>query len=102
MVFTDPPYNLSVREVVGLGAVQHPEFTMASAEMSEADFTAFLGTVMSLLVRHSENGSNHFVCMDWRHIYELLAAAKSVYAWGRGAHQQCGAWPQGAPARVPL
>ena len=79
MVFTDPPYNLRIRDVVGLGARQHREFAMASGELSEAEFTAFLRSVMTLLASHGENGSIHFICMDWRHLYELLAASKSVY-----------------------
>ena len=45
MVFTDPPYNVRIDgNVSGLGAVHHREFAMASGEMSEAEFTAFLTT----------------------------------------------------------
>jgi DNA modification methylase len=32
-----------------------------------------------LLARHSVEGSIHFVCMDWRHMGELLAAGEEVY-----------------------
>lgn len=36
MAFIDPPYNDRIADVVGLGAVKHREFPMASGEMNEA------------------------------------------------------------------
>src|ERR1700730_15494195 len=46
MVFTDPPYNVPISgHVGGLGSIQHREFAMASGEMSQAEFTAFLRSV---------------------------------------------------------
>ena len=73
MVFTDPPYNVPIEgNVCGLGAIHHREFAMASGEMSEAEFTAFLTRALSLLARYSEDGSIHYMCMDWRHMGELL------------------------------
>jgi len=81
LVFTDPPYNVPVDgHVCGLGGTKHAEFAMASGEMSEAEFTAFLGTVFGNLAAFSTDGSMHFVCMDWRHMFELLTAARGVYA----------------------
>ena len=80
MIFTDPPYNVPVDgHVSGLGRVKHDEFAMASGEMSEAQFTEFLRTVFQNLVSSSKDGALHFVCMDWRHIAELMAAANPVY-----------------------
>jgi DNA modification methylase len=79
MAFTDPPYNVRIGDVVGRGTTAHREFEMASGELSEAQFTVFLHAVMTLMARHAENGSIHFMCMDWRHLYELLAASKDVY-----------------------
>ncbi len=81
MVFTDPPYNVPVDgHVSGLGSVRHAEFAMASGEMSEEAFTAFLKTVFGLMVDHSVDGAIHFVCMDWRHLYELLTAGRAAYS----------------------
>ena len=81
MVFTDPPYNVRIAgNVSGLGATQHREFAMASGEMSEAEFAAFLERACSLLACHSAVGSIHFICMDWRHLAELLAASREVYS----------------------
>jgi DNA modification methylase len=80
LVFADPPYNVPIDgHVSGNGSVQHREFVMASGEMSEAEFTAFLVTSLSLLARHSTSGSIHFACMDWRHAGELLAAGRQIY-----------------------
>ncbi len=81
LVFIDPPYNVPIDgHVCGLGSVQHPDFAMASGEMSEAEFTQLLKTVCGHLVAHSVDGAIHFVCMDWRHVHELLTAARGLYA----------------------
>ena len=80
MVFTDPPYNVPIDgNVSGLGAIRHREFAMAVGEMDEAEFTAFLSRALGLLASYSLDGALHFICMDWRHIGELLAAGKSTY-----------------------
>ncbi len=81
MVFTDPPYNVPIDgHVSGLGSAKHFEFAMASGEMSEAEFIAFLSKVLGLLAAHSRDGAIHFVCMDWRHLFELLTAGRRVYS----------------------
>ena len=80
MVFADPPYNVPVDgHVCGLGSIKHEDFVMASGEMSEAKFKNFLQGVFGHLARHSVHGALHFVCMDWRHLYELLSAGKAAY-----------------------
>jgi hypothetical protein len=81
MVFTDPPYNVPIDgHVCGLGKVKHAEFAMASGEMTEAEFTTFLQTVFGHLATYSSNGSIHFFCMDWRHSFELMSAARPIYS----------------------
>lgn len=81
MVFTDPPYNVAIQgNVSGLGTIRHREFMMGSGEMSEAEFARFLADACSLLACHSADGALHFVFMDWRHMAELLAAGRRVYA----------------------
>ena len=80
MVFTDPPYNVPIAgHVGGLGSIQHREFAMASGEMSEAEFTAFLRTVFDHLATFSVDGAIHYQCMDWRHIPEMLSAGTAAY-----------------------
>jgi DNA modification methylase len=80
MVFTDPPYNVAIAgNVSGLGKMKHREFAMASGEMSPEEFTKFLEKAFSRFIQFSTNGSIHFICMDWRHIRELLNAAAKPY-----------------------
>jgi DNA modification methylase len=81
VVFTDPPFNVPIKgHVSGLGKTYHREFAMASGEMSEAEFAAFLSRVCGHLVRYSRDGSLHYICMDWRHLGELLQAGRRAYS----------------------
>jgi DNA modification methylase len=80
-VFTDPPYNVAIDgNVCGLGRVRHREFAMAAGEMSEAEFTAFLQAVFALLKENTVDGSIHQICMDWRHLSEMIGAGRAVYS----------------------
>jgi DNA modification methylase len=80
-VFTDPPYNVAIDgNVCGLGRIRHRDFAMGSGEMSEAEFIAFLETVFECLVENTAEGSIHQICMDWRHMWEMLAAGRKVYS----------------------
>jgi DNA modification methylase len=80
IVFTDPPYNVPIAgHASGLGRVQHQDFVMASGELSDAEFTAFLQTTCTLLCQYTQDGSLHFICMDWRHAAHLLAAGRTAY-----------------------
>ncbi len=80
MVFTDPPYNVPIEGHASRhGSAKHLDFAMASGEMSEAEFIAFLRKVLALLAAHSRDGALHFVCMDWRHLFELLTAGRGIY-----------------------
>lgn len=81
MVFSDPPYNVKIDGHVGnSGKTQHREFAMASGEMSEDAFTAFLMTAFRNMADVSVDGAIHFLCMDWRHMREIEAAGRAVYA----------------------
>jgi len=80
MVFTDPPYNVAIDgNVCGLGSVQHREFAFACGEMSEAEFTSFLGCTLGNAADVLRDGAIAFVCMDWRHMGELLGAGRRVF-----------------------
>jgi DNA modification methylase len=80
MIFSDPPYNVLVNgHVCGNGTIKHQEFVMASGEMSSEEFTNFLDTAFQNLVNFSRNGSIHFICMDWRHMSEILSAGSKNY-----------------------
>jgi DNA modification methylase len=81
LVFADPPYNVPINgHVCGLGAIQHREFAMASGEMSPQAFTDFLKSTFACLIAHTTDGAIHYVCMDWRHIGEMMAAGNAVYS----------------------
>jgi DNA modification methylase len=117
-VFSDPPYNVAIEgHVCGLGRMHHREFAMASGEMNEAEFTGFLEGVFRLLVANTLNGSIHDICMDWRHMSEMLAAGRNVYSelknlcvWNktnagmgsfyRSKHELVFIWKNGAAAHI--
>lgn len=81
MVFADPPYNVPIDgHVSGKGRVKHREFAMASGEMSEGAFSAFIETAFRNMADVSVDGAIHFLCMDWRHMNEMLAAGREVYS----------------------
>jgi len=63
MIFTDPPYNVRIDgHARGLGRIHHPEFAMASGELSADAFTAFLTGSLSQLAAVSVDGALHYVC----------------------------------------
>ncbi|WP_207093557.1 DNA methyltransferase [Novosphingobium sp. PY1] len=81
MVFTDPPYNVPIAgHVSGLGKVQHREFAQATGEMSRNEFARFLSTACGMMASHTVDGALHYVCMDWRHMSELLEAGEAAYS----------------------
>lgn len=105
MVFTDPPYNVKISQLGsstvfdkvtgknkpatnGIGQL-HGEFKMATGEMSQSEFTDFLRSVFICLITSSKDGSIHYVCMDWRHMSELLNAGecytelKNLCVWNK-------------------
>jgi DNA modification methylase len=79
MVFADPPYNVRIAAIVGRGKIKHREFLEASGEKPPEKFRAFLKKFMRLAVKFSSEGSVHFICMDWRHLLEILHAGQDVY-----------------------
>lgn len=79
-IFTDPPYNRRVNgHVCGLGKIKHREFAMASGEMDDDEFTAFLGCTLALAASRCKDGAIAFVCMDWRGMEQLLAAGRGSF-----------------------
>ncbi|MEJ6012121.1 DNA methyltransferase [Novosphingobium aquae] len=80
LVFTDPPYNVKIDgNVCGLGTVKHREFAFASGEMSQTQFTTFLADTLGNAASVMRDGAIAFVCMDWRHMGELLAAGQHCF-----------------------
>ena len=79
MAMLDPPYNVRIKDVVGRGEAKHSEFAMASGEMSDSEFRTFLEQSLSRAASVSRNGAVHYVCMDWRHIGDLMSVGATVY-----------------------
>jgi DNA modification methylase len=78
MAFLDPPYNVPVHGFVsGLGGTRHREFVQGSGEMSPGQFQHFLAGTLNALKSSLAQGAVGFVCMDWRHLFELLSAGRA-------------------------
>jgi DNA modification methylase len=76
--FTDPPYNVRIDgNAAGHGKASYREFAMASGEMSFAAFTDFLSTALSNTCSNVVPGGLIYACMDWRHLEEILSAART-------------------------
>ena len=81
MVFTDPPYNVPIAgHVGGLGQTRHREFVMGTGEMTSDEFASFLAMTFRNLAKYTTDGSIHFICMDWRHMSEMLKAGGLAYS----------------------
>ena len=82
--FLDPPYNVRINGHANARG-RHPEFAMASGEMSTAAFRSFLADTLGACARVSRDGAVHFVCIDWRHVEDVTAVGRSgPGAGGRG------------------
>ena len=79
---TDPPFNRQITgdATTGRGRVRHPEFAMASGEMSDEAYERFLESALGECAKVSRNGAVHFVFMDHQHLDTLLMVGKRVYA----------------------
>ena len=81
MIFMDPPYNIKSSRLVCNSLTPskiqgHGDFKMGSGEMNTEQFTEFLRDIFKLNIKFSVDGSIHYICMDWRHMGEILAAGK--------------------------
>ncbi|WP_318580451.1 DNA-methyltransferase [Ochrobactrum sp. AN78] len=80
MMLTDPPYNVPIDgHVSGLGRFKHREFEVAAGEMTEAAFTESLRQTPAAAATQLKDGAIAFVCMDWRHMREVLCAGHDVF-----------------------
>jgi 16S rRNA G966 N2-methylase RsmD len=80
MLFGDPPFNVKIAgHVSGKGRNKHREFVQGSGELTHAQFRKFLTDFMILGEQYGKPGSLHYVCMDWAHLADLLAAGTVAY-----------------------
>ena len=81
LIFTDPPYNVPIDgHVTGLGRIRHREFAMGVGEMSVEAFASFLQQTLGHGAAAARDGAIAYVCMDWRHMGELLKAGHAVFS----------------------
>src|SRR5262249_49771468 len=77
MVVADPFFNIkapnSGTEGDKLGEIDK------SREKSSSNNTPFPEEFIRLAIRHSREGSIHFLFMDWKHLMEVSAAARPTY-----------------------
>ena len=76
--FLDPPYNVRINGHANARG-RHREFAMASGEMTDAAFQAFLADSLGACAKVSRDGAVHFVCMDWRHMDAVGSVGNKVY-----------------------
>lgn len=75
MVFTDPPYNVSINGHVS-GSGKHKEFAEASGEMTKSEFIDFLAETIGNASIYLRDGGIADICMDHAHLPELYAAVE--------------------------
>jgi len=80
MAFTDPPYNVPIDgHVTRSKSAKRHDFPMATGELSSRQFQLFLETALGHMAHFSRDGAIHYVCMDWRHLQDLLPAGEAVF-----------------------
>jgi DNA modification methylase len=81
LIFTDPPYNVPIDgNVGGKGSIHHRDFAYACGEMTPGQFTEFLTIALKNAAATAKPGAIAFVCMDWRHMRELLDAGEAAFS----------------------
>lgn len=118
MVLTDAPYNVPIGGFVGgLGKVKHREFAMASGEMSNEEFLAFLTRASALAAGYLVDGGLLFGFMDWRGLATYMAALEAcalsqinLCIWNKGTggmgslyrsqHELCLVYKKGSAAHL--
>jgi len=79
MLFGDPPYNVRIGATVAAERSNTANFSSAPAKCPRSvhRFPHQMDEAGGAL---SEDGSIHYVCIDWRHLTEMLAAGSEVYS----------------------
>ena len=81
MTFSDLPYNVSVKtHARGRSRVAFDEFAMASGEMSVRQYQQFLERVLQEIASACIEGAIVYLCIDWRHLRQLLEAGELVFS----------------------
>ena len=78
MVFSDPPFNLRIKDVGGSGLIHHREFAMASGEMTPEQFFAFNLAWIEAAAGYLCDGGIFGTFIDWRGQPTVHAAATKL------------------------
>jgi DNA modification methylase len=74
----DPPWNIAVKDISGLGKTQHRPFAMGNGEMSGEQFRAFLEQQLAANLAHAEPGAAFHVFIDWRGLATMVEAGRAI------------------------
>jgi DNA modification methylase len=77
MVFADPPFD---EHPTGLGNIHDDALVLTDGEMNSSSVTAYLSTALRNQAPFCIDGALFFICSDWSHISELLAAGRGMGA----------------------
>jgi len=118
LILSDPPFNVPIKgHVSGLGKKVHAEFAMASGEMTDMEFEAFLRQSIEAAADHLMDGGLALLFMDWRGIETLLRAGReeglnllNIIVWAksnggmgslwRSAHELIAAFKKGSASHL--
>ena len=76
LIFTDVPYNVSVKKISGND--RHREFAMASGEMDRSEFAAFNRDWMTAAAENLVDGGLLSTAIDWRNIDIVMGAGRDL------------------------
>jgi len=78
IITSDPPYNVKISSISGLGKALHREFVEASGEMTRGEFHDFLKSTVAAMAERAKPGAAIYLFIDWRHIETLLAVGREI------------------------
>ena len=80
-MFTDPPYNVRIDGHVSRARAGPPRRIRHGIRRNERSpiHRLFDQIRLGLAAKASRDGALHYVCMDWRHLFELMSAGREVY-----------------------
>ena len=82
-VVTDMPWNRRVDgEISGLGKIHHPEFAMASGEMSRSQFRDCMREQFEHQAAFSRDGAICLNFIDWRSVADMIAVGETIFTGG--------------------
>lgn len=79
MVLSDPPYNLSARDIGRTAVARHGDFVAAHGELDDPGYVGFLETAFAHARASCLDGALAYIFIDWRHASHALEAGRRVF-----------------------